>query len=600
MAFRPPHQHPDDSSEPQNSAPFTMSPTVHLPLHSAHQRLTDDVELWSQQAAYPGIIPDAVDISSAHFILSAGTDGFWSPAPRDESLQGDWNREEPLPATSNSDFLLFEPLQDSPFAFDIPPGLSPTALDDAAHAAFASSVNGISPTPGPIPVADGKEDGMPASSTHESSALTQKSLYAICLTITTALEKQIQESTLLPTRERTPETIEIIRHLALQYLRNNLNIAENIPTATDAERVLGIIIDEILGYGPIDPLLRDETISEIMVSGPDMTYVEQGGRFYEVPIHFRDQDHLMSTIYKFLTPLGLKVTPQSPIADGRMPDGTRVNVVIPPSAQNGPTMTIRRFLKRTYSLEQLVRNDMLTLHMADFIRLCVTARLNIIISGAAGVGKTTILNALANTIDDEERIVTIEDTSELQLHHRHVIRFEASSTISANKEVTTGELLLNALRMRPQRIILNECHLSDTFGFIQALQSGYDGSITTIYANSPRDSLNRIEALAVASDAGITPVALRHQLATGIDIIIHCARLRDGSRRVTNITEVVGIDGSTVITQDLFLFREMGVDMATGRIKGDFTATGARPNFANRLEESQARVFPPQYFTRGA
>ncbi|MBA3827286.1 MAG: CpaF family protein [Ktedonobacterales bacterium] len=281
-----------------------------------------------------------------------------------------------------------------------------------------------------------------------------------------------------------------------------------------------------------------------------------------------------------------------------MADGSFINVVIPPSSISGPSLTIRRFARRAFTLEQLVRLDTMSLHMADFLRLCINARLNIVICGISGSGKTTLLNALASTIDEQERIVTVEETAELQLHQRHLVRLEVTPPNDTRPgRVAKVDLLRHAMHMRPTRIIVGECVGNEALTFVQAMNIGFEGSLATMYANSPRDALARLEALCLSAAPVLSPLAVRQQLATGIDMILYCARLRDGTRRILCATDISGMEGDAIGAHDLFVFREAGLDMATGRIRGEFTATGLRPSFASRIDESSNN---PAYFPRGA
>lgn len=566
MAFRPgkpfgPEPEVGDAINPYT----TNNPTVVLPQGG---RL-DTNDVWE-----PGSAPDVTERFPGSRPLQSATEDLWAlSAPATPPDRGEWQRSNAH--EGRSDFLLMEP---PPHPVPAAPPSRPRLMGSPASSGSSGSSHGG----------------------RNGSPLPDDPLRPMALALSVIVEQQLAEQgvTML---ERTPERIESVRRLARSHLRRDRAFVEAIPDANEAERLLMAIVDETLGYGPLDPLLRDETVSEILVTGPRMTYVEQGGRLYEVPVHFEDDAHLLRVIGKILRPLGAMVTPQSPIADVRLPDGTRVNVVIPPSATSGPTLTIRRALRRVFTLEQLVRLDVLSLHMADFLRLCVNARLNIAISGGPGSGKTTLLNALASTIDDQERIVKIEETLELQLHQRHIVPLETRLPgPDGTPGVQARDLVRNALLMRCDRLLLGECRGPEALALIQAMNSGYDGTMTTIYASNPRDALQRLESLCLMAGVPYASTALRQQLATGIDLIVHCAQLRDGSRHVTHITDVVGMEGEAIVTADLFMFREAGLDMATGRLRGEFAATGLRPTFANRIEDGPLPLYTNNLYQRGA
>ncbi len=604
MTFRSNHSRPGERGErldqPDAVNPYmTTNPTIVLPaVGTGDDNNGDDGDSWATNAAMPQVTPDVLEMIAGQTLQTA-TEDLWALSSAVSADRGVWAESG---ASGQSDFLVVEPSLNTFAPESSYPGMAtPAAAPRSQSTPPAAHITPIAQVPPLAPVAS---NATTASSVNNGWPLRNAIAYndplrPLSVAISVAIERHFRDQNELPPAERTPEHTETIRRFAANYLRHDRAAADLVSDATEAERLLAMVVDEMLGFGPLDPLLRDETVSEIMVTGPYMTYVEQGGRLLEVPIHFEDDAHLMRVIQKILQPLGLSVSPTSPIADGRLPDGTRINVVVPPSAASGPTLTIRRPVRRVFSLEQLVRGDALSLHMADFLRLCVNARLNVVISGSSGSGKTTFLNALASSINEHERIVTIEETAELQLYQRHIVPLHARPTGEGAAAVTAGELLVNALRMRPQRIILGDCRGHEAFPMVQAMNVGFDGSMTTLYANSARDALVRLEALCLASGA-VGMLAARRQIATGVDLIVHCARLRDGTRRITHVTDVLGMDGEVVATQDLFVFREAGLDMSTGRIRGEFAATGARPSFANRIEDSQSQTFFPHSFPRGA
>ena len=350
------------------------------------------------------------------------------------------------------------------------------------------------------------------------------------------------------------------------------------------EEVVSIVVDEIVGFGPIDPLVRDPSVSEIMVNSPHLIYYERGGKLYESPLHFRDQDHIMRVVERIITPLGRRVDEASPMVDARLPDGSRVNVVIPPLAPDSPSISIRKFRSDRFGMKELVEIGSLTQEVVDFLRACVAAKINIVISGGTGSGKTTFLNALSAFIPDGERIVTIEDPLEIKLQQRHVVRLEARPAgIEGKGAVTQRDLFRNTLRMRPDRIIVGEVRGAEAFDMLQAMNTGHDGSLTTLHANSPRDALARIESMVLLAGFDIPIAVIREQVASAVHLLIQLARLPDGSRKVTHVTEIAGMESGTVTTQDIFKF--VLTSAAEGEaVRGHFQATGVRPKFADKLK----------------
>ncbi len=350
------------------------------------------------------------------------------------------------------------------------------------------------------------------------------------------------------------------------------------------QRVFREVIDIVLGYGPIQPLLDDPTISEIMVNGASSVYIERNGELIETEVHFDDERQLLHVIERMLNPLGKRVDMDSPMADGWLPGGSRVNVVVPPAAVDGPCLTIRKFLETRMTMEDLIRTGSLTENMAEFLQACIVARLNMVISGPTSSGKTTFLNVLTGYIPGQQRIVTIEDAVELKLLQKHVIRLETKNpNIDGTGEVTTRDLVRNALRMRPDRIIVGEVRAGESLDMIQAMNTGHHGSLTTVHANSPRDAIFRLETLAMMAGLEIPLMAIRRQIASAINLVIHIARLTDGTRKITNITEVSGMEGDVVTMSDIFKFEQTGVG-SEGKILGTLRPTGLRPMFSPRLE----------------
>ncbi|NPV28908.1 MAG: CpaF family protein [Firmicutes bacterium] len=352
----------------------------------------------------------------------------------------------------------------------------------------------------------------------------------------------------------------------------------------EQQRLLRELLDEVFELGPITPLLQDPSVSEVMVNGPYQVYVERGGKLEKTEIQFRDDAHVLHVIEKIVAPLGRRIDEASPMVDARLPDGSRVNAIIPPLALNGPTLTIRKFSKDPFQVGDLVRFGTMTVEMAKFLEACVKARLNIIVSGGTGSGKTTTLNVLSSFIPEEERIITIEDAAELQLHQEHWVRLETRPpNIEGKGAVTMRDLVRNALRMRPDRIVVGEVRSGEALDMLQAMNTGHDGSLTTAHANSPRDLLARLETMVLMAGMDLPVRAIREQIAAALDLVVHQSRLRDGSRRITHLTEVQGMEGDTIVLQDLFVFVQTGVE-ARGRVSGYFRSTGIRPKFLSKLQ----------------
>jgi pilus assembly protein CpaF len=364
-----------------------------------------------------------------------------------------------------------------------------------------------------------------------------------------------------------------------------LIIDEALPmTVAERERVIEEILDEVFGLGPLEPLLKDMTISDIMVNGFDNVYVERAGRIVETNIRFKDQAHVRMIIERIVSAIGRRIDDSSPIVDARLADGSRVCAVIPPLSLIGPVMSIRRYGKKVLSTEDLLKNETFTTGMLDFMSGCVEARLNIVISGGSGAGKTTVLNTLSRFIPEEERIVTIEDTAELQLQQNHVVRLETRPpNIEGAGAVTQRDLVINTLRMRPDRIIVGESRGAEALDMLQAMNTGHDGSMTTVHANAPRDAFSRLETMVMMASAHVPDKVIRQQLASAINIVVHCARLSDGTRKVTGIAEVVGVENDVVEMQDIFEFARTGIS-PRGRVVGKFHGCGVRPVCLDRLK----------------
>jgi pilus assembly protein CpaF len=371
----------------------------------------------------------------------------------------------------------------------------------------------------------------------------------------------------------------ITQRLNEAYVQTKVTLPEDI-----RKQVFNEILDEMTGFGPIQPLLDDPDVSEVMVNGPKKVFVEKKGQLTKSGVTFDDDDHVLRVIDRIILPLGRRVDADSPTVDARLPDGSRVNAVIRPVSIDGPCITIRKFKKDKLSIQQLVDYGSLTQNMAEFVRACVLAHLNIVISGGTGSGKTTLLNVLSSFIQEEERIITIEDAAELQLQQDHVLRLETkTANIDGSGMVTIRDLVRNSLRMRPDRIVVGECRGGETLDMLQAMNTGHDGSLTTLHANTPRDALSRMETMVLMAGMDLPLKVVRQQISSAVDLIIQQTRLKDGSRKVTAVTEVAGMEGEIVVLTDIFKFEQTGVS-PDKKIIGELKATGIRPIFTPRLE----------------
>jgi pilus assembly protein CpaF len=365
-------------------------------------------------------------------------------------------------------------------------------------------------------------------------------------------------------------------------------------TRAERVRMLEQITDEILGLGPLEPLLRDETITEVMVNGPQQVYIEREGRLELTNVTFQNDEHVMKIIQRIIAPIGRRVDESSPMVDARLADGSRVNAIIPPLSLVGPVITIRKFSATPFTVEDLVRFGTATPEMFEFLEACVKARLNIFVSGGTGSGKTTMLNILSSFIPDDERIVTIEDAAELQLRQEHVVTLEARpANIEGKGAIPIRELVRNALRMRPDRIVVGECRSAEALDMLQAMNTGHDGSMSTGHANTPRDMLSRLETMVMMAGMDLPLRAIREQIASAVDLIVHQNRLKDGSRKIVAITEVQGMEGDVIVMQDIFVFEQTNV--VEGKIQGKLRPTGIRPKFVEKFEVAGIHL-PPNVF----
>ena len=366
----------------------------------------------------------------------------------------------------------------------------------------------------------------------------------------------------------------------------------------ERQRLFEAIVAEILGFGPLEPLLADDTITEIMVNGPKNVYIERAGNLVRSNVTFEDEDHVLRVLDRIVAPLGRRIDESSPTVDARLPDGSRVNAVIRPIALCGPTVTIRKFSRRPFTVEDLIRFGTITPEMAEFCRACVIGKLNIVVSGGTGSGKTTFLNVLSGFIPNDERIVTIENAAELQLRQEHVVSLESRPpNIEGRGEVSIRDLVVNSLRMRPDRIVVGECRAGEALDMLQAMNTGHEGSLTTAHSNSPRDTLSRLEVMCLMAGMELPVRAIREQVASAIDMIIHQERMRDGTRKIVRVTEVQGMEGDVITMSDIFEFEQTGLE--AGKVIGRIRPTGLRPKFIDKIEAAGIHL-PPSVFGIGA
>ncbi|HEX8940531.1 MAG TPA: ATPase, T2SS/T4P/T4SS family [Candidatus Limnocylindrales bacterium] len=366
-------------------------------------------------------------------------------------------------------------------------------------------------------------------------------------------------------------------------------------TREERLRLVEEMVDDITGFGPLEPLLRDETITEVMVNGPNRIYIERAGKIQRVESSFLNEEHVLRVIDRIISPMGRRLDESSPRVDARLPDGSRVNAIIEPLSLVGPVITVRKFAAKPYTVDDLIRFGTATPEMFDFLRCCIEARLNVFVSGGTGSGKTTTLNVLSSFIPNDERIVTIEDAAELQLRQEHVVTLESRPpNLEGEGEITIRNLLRNALHMRPDRIIVGECRAGEALDMLQAMTTGHDGSLSTGHANSPKDMLRRLETMVLMTGYELPLRAIREQMASAVDLIVHTARLKDGSRKVVNITEVYGIEDDEILTQDIFVFEQTGVG-EDGRIQGTLRPTGVRPTFMGQFRAAGVELPPGEF-----
>jgi pilus assembly protein CpaF len=382
----------------------------------------------------------------------------------------------------------------------------------------------------------------------------------------------------------------------IRTLVSTLIAETGIPlSVTERDAILGDVLDEVFGFGPLEPLLRDKTVSDILVNTYKQVFVERAGKLEQVAAAFQDDQHLLRVIDRIVSGVGRRIDDSSPMVDARLPDGSRVNAVIAPLAVDGPLLSIRRFPAERLTAEDLVTYKALAPNMLEFLRTCVNARLNCLISGGTGAGKTTLLNVLSSFISPRERIVTIEDAAELQLRQEHVVRLETRpANVEGKGAVRQRQLLVNSLRMRPDRIIVGEVRGEEALDMLQAMNTGHDGSLTTVHANTPRDALSRLETMIAMANVNLPDKAMRQQIASAIQIVVQQARMSDGTRKVTSVSEITGMEGDVITMQEIFRFDKLGIG-PEGKVVGRFVATGVRPKVCDRLKTSGIQL-PPEMF----
>ncbi|MFO0888953.1 MAG: CpaF family protein [Isosphaeraceae bacterium] len=470
----------------------------------------------------------------------------------------------------------------SPFGPRAPLGAAPPAAASGAAAAAAESSGFGSPPAPPAAAPPSPRRSEPARPVDEATAAYETLKRHIHMQLVDRLDMN-------RVSEMDPRTLRDEIRTIVEQLCDSENPLLN---RNERQRLVNEILDETFGFGPLELLLKDEKIGDIMINGPRKIYIEKEGKISRSEVVFRDSEHLLQIIDRIVSRVGRRVDETSPMVDARLPNGSRFNAIIPPLALDGPVVTIRMFGSRPLSKEDLLRFKAFTPEMLELMQGSMKARLNIIISGGTGSGKTTLLNTLSSFIQADHRVITIEDAAELQLQQDHVVRLETRpANIEGRGAITATDLVKNALRMRPDRIIIGECRGAETLDMVQAMNTGHEGSMTTVHANSPRDAMSRLETMISMAGLELPIRALRAQFASAVDLIIQASRLQGGPRKVTSITEVVGMEGDTIIMQEIFGFRQLGVD-PNGRAFGEFVSTGIRPTFMDRLEYAGVHLSP--------
>ena len=461
----------------------------------------------------------------------------------------------------------------------------------AANRARPPAEATAAPSPSPASASPLSSSGDLAAAPGPANPLANEEVRKLKQWLIGRVSSTFEDPTTLRHNDATRKEIEA--RLQEAYLSTRINL----PESARAE-LFRSVMNEFFGFGPIQPLLDDITVSEVMVNGPQRVYVERKGKLVLSGVKFDDDDHVRRIIDRIILPLGRRVDADQPLVDARLPDGSRVNAVIPPVAIDGPSITIRKFSTKKLTADDLITFGSMTPQIAEFLKACVVSRLNIVVSGGTGSGKTTLLNVLSGFIPEDERIATIEDAAELKLNQDHVVRLESKKpNVEGRGEVTIRDLVKNALRMRPDRIVVGECRSGETLDMLQAMNTGHDGSLTTLHANAPRDAISRMETMALMAGMDMPLKVIREQIASAVELIVQQARLRDGSRKITYITEVAGMEGDTVVLQDIFKFTEEGVDK-DGKVLGAMRPTGLRPLFTPKLDAAGFRL-PPEIFSAG-
>ncbi|KPL72187.1 type II secretion system protein E [Ornatilinea apprima] len=454
-------------------------------------------------------------------------------------------------------------------------------------------LQGTEGTPTPVPVG---KDTRPNSAVQARriTAPTTSSVQDTYLDLKTRVQNKLLAG-LDPSTDVTK--VNEVRHTILELFEQILAEENIVLSRPERARLFEQIAAEILGFGPIQPLLEDEQITEIMVNGAKNIYIERRGKIHRVPVSFESQDHVLRIIDRIVAPLGRRIDESSPYVDARLPDGSRVNAVIPPISLVGPVITIRKFSKNPITIEQLIKFESITPEAMKFLKACVESRLNVVISGGTGSGKTTLLNILSGFIPSDERIITVENAAELQLRQEHVVTLESRPpNIEGRGEITIRQLVINTLRMRPDRIIVGEIRDEAAVDMLQAMNTGHDGSMTTLHSNGPRDTLARLETMVLMAGMDLPVRAIREQISSAVDVIVHQSRMRDGSRKVTYITEVSGMEGDVITLTDIFAFEQTGYD--NGKVMGRLRPTGLRPKFMEKIEAAGISL-PPTIFGAG-
>ncbi len=385
----------------------------------------------------------------------------------------------------------------------------------------------------------------------------------------------------------------------MDIIRQSIARQEQILTRLEESKIAQEIYDDVMGLGPLEAFLRDSSISEIMVNGPNQIYIERSGKLEMASSRFRDNAHVLNVVNRIVSSVGRRCDESNPMVDARLPDGSRVNAVIPPIALKGSTITIRKFSATPLKIEDLIGYSTLSAQMASFLEACIKGRCNTVVSGGTGSGKTTLLNVLSGYISDEERIITIEDAAELQMEQNHVVTLEGRpSNIEGKGVISIRDLVRNALRMRPDRIIVGEVRSGETLDMLQAMNTGHEGSLTTVHANSPRDVISRMETMVMMAGMELPAKAIREQISSAVDLVVHQSRFRDGSRKIVNISEIIGMEGDTITMQDIFVFKPSGLD-AVGKVAGQFVSTGIRPKIVEKIRNNGVLCKDDWFFQKG-